>query len=146
MACNSVAVSSATVSNLVLDQTELKNLLSIITGKPVAEIYYYQYQASRGKSTLRNDHSEVQVDVNGISIVLDQNIVDGSGKLTLRLTGSSSLAQAISKLKPELESKLAAAQVIAQQRTVLKRLSELGKLSNVQQVKGGVTAKLTLTL
>jgi hypothetical protein len=132
MACNSVAVSSAIVSQVNLDLTEMKNLLSSITGIKAESIYAYAYDATE---------SYAQVTLNGnVEVYIEQ--IDG--KITLKVyTSNQATADATkAKLEPLLQSGM----VIAQQRTVLRRLAELGKLSNVKQTNGGVVAKLQITI
>lgn len=126
MACNAKATTSAKVTNVILEPSDMIALAAALFGVNPSEILQRDYGYS------------LQFDYNSPDGLLAlEQYKDGRG---LRI-GAPSTA-----LATTLESRLTALATPYQQRAILVKLAALGALSQLQQKDNGVTARLTITI
>lgn len=159
MACQSVAVSTAQVSQVVLDEQTMRGMLAKLLGIDPSAINFQHwdigdrvnYHKSKRTYQLKNTYDRVEAtisfgDLSYGRVFITQRIDDGEGTLTLEVSASTSQASQARAKKDELEQAFAKQCQIAQQVSVVKRLAQLGQLSNIKQSDNGVTLRLTVEI
>lgn len=155
MACQSVAVSKAVISQIILDLDTLKGALGKLLGVDVGNLRAFTRNEGesiidhRGKKKIVKDTYSYAVDGSkyaNLTVALTQRVEEGKPTIRLQLTSQGATQRELDKLQSQLEPQLDKLLVVAQQSAVLKRLAQLGKLSNVQQKDSGVTARVEITL
>lgn len=145
MACNSVAVTSSQITQVLLDQAGLKAALAGLLGVDESQIKSDQYTSTYGKRGLVL-YAWHQDQATGNQVYWIQE----NGKLELTVTNDRGLTvesrQKLDKFASDLQTKAGQVAIVAQQKQVLRRLAQLGKLSNVQQKDNGIVARLEVTI
>lgn len=150
MACNSVAVTSANVV-VKLSFAEMESILRSVLGASVSVTDYLSFAGFYGSRIPDGERTDAVAHLeNGDRVVLTQ-IVNGKDVQHMFLfdngSKSSQGAAGVARLEAEKERllpRLNKALAVGNQRAVLKRLGQLGKLSQIQQKDQGVVATLTV--
>lgn len=155
MACNSVATSKATISQIALGQNELINLLAKTLGLSADKIGFHsvargdQAKAHSGKTYAMPDeysHARTWDTPMGIQSVTVVQRIDNAGEITLTLSITGDRQSAVDAYRTEIQAAYDKQLIVANQSTVLRKLAQLGKLSKIEQKSNGVTARIEISI
>jgi hypothetical protein len=128
MACNSIAMSTAKIAQVVLSKESMREMLLSITGVDPQAI---SQDDDTVYASLKNGYVYIEARSKGEYVMRAELYSDGSGTQKL-----------MSELSPKFDQALA----IAQQKTVIARLGKLGKLSQIKPKDNGVSLRLEINV
>jgi hypothetical protein len=131
MACNSIATTRATLGKVAISLPALQEVLASIAGIDASKIKISGSEYAAGDNY-------AAVTWAGVTWSLEQY----KGEVTLQVQAVDQ--RLADKMLKDAQPKLSQALVIAQQKTVISRLAQLGKLSQVKGKDNGVTMRLEI--
>lgn len=154
MACNSVATTSAQAVNIILDNATLQGMVSKLTGAAPEQITTWGVDAGQvcgvhggGRAKMRDSWQFAYTSYKGLRVELEQRTdVQGQSQVRMNIIAGAGQQSKAEALKQELQGAFEKLLIVGQQGAILKKLQELGKLSNVVQKDGGVVARVTVDI